>query len=214
MEVPPAGGGPGGGPPSPPRALYWAECPMRSSTLRALTHLPRRMLTLAAAAPLPAAPGPPGRLHQLIAAVPGLALLIAMSGGFAAFGGYLVDMRVNKEVSAVVAQTAALSARLDGITKEVDAKTAGLAKEVDAKTAGLSKEVDAKVAGVIENAGIRAEAETLRVFKEERVPPPPPPRGMSEDAASPPTPIVACPLPPLPPPHPCQISVAGGEASK
>ena len=176
---------------------------MRSSTLRALTHLPRRMLTLAAAAPLPAAPGPPGRLHQLIAAVPGLALLIAMSGGFAAFGGYLVDMRVNKEVSAVVAQTAALSARLDGITKEVDAKTAGLAssitKEVDAKTAGLSKEVDAKtaglastitkevgaktawlareveakVAGVIANAGMRAEAETLRVFKEYKVRPPP-----------------------------------------
>ena len=151
---------------------------MRSSTLRALTHLPRRMLTLAAAAPLPAAPGPPGRLHQLIAAVPGLALLIAMSGGFAAFGGYLVDMRVNKEVSAVVAQTAALSARLDGIAELVDnSKTAGLAssitKELDAMTAGLAREVEAKVAGVIANAGMRAEAETLRVFKEYKVRPPP-----------------------------------------
>ena len=154
---------------------------MRSSTLRALTHLPRRMLTLAAAAPLPAAPGPPGRLHQLIAAVPGLALLIAMSGGFAAFGGYLVDMRVNKEVSAVVAQTAALSARLDGISKEVDAKTAGLAKEleaktaglassitkeVDAKTAGLSKEVDAKTAGLASTITKEVDAKTAGLARE------------------------------------------------
>ena len=131
---------------------------MLRSTLRALPHLLRRRLTLAAAAPLPAAPGPPDRLHQLGAAAPALALLIAVSGGCVAFGGYLVDMRVNKEVSAVVAQSAALSARLDGITKEVDAKTAGLAREVDAK-----------VAGVIAAAGMKAEAETLRVFKEYKV---------------------------------------------
>ena len=138
---------------------------MLRSKLRALPHLLRRRLTLAAAAPLPAAPGPPDRLHQLGAAAPALALLIAVSGGCIAFGGYLVDMRVNKEVSAVVAQSAALSARLDGITKEVDAKTAGLAREVDAK-----------VAGVIAAAGMKAEAETLRVFKEYKVRPPPPQR--------------------------------------
>ena len=168
---------------------------MLRSKLRALPHLLHRRLTLAAAAPLPAAPGPPDRLHQLGAAAPALALLIAVSGGCIAFGGYLVDMRVNKEVSAVVAQSAALSARLDGITKEVDAKTAGLAssiikevdaktaglaisitKEVDAKTAGLAREVDAKVAGVIAAAGMKAEAETLRVFKEYKVRPPPPQR--------------------------------------
>ena len=153
---------------------------MLRSKLRALPHLLHRRLTLAAAAPLPAAPGPPDRLHQLGAAAPALALLIAVSGGCVAFGGYLVDMRVNKEVSAVVAQSAALSARLDGITKEVDAKTAGLAisitKEVDAKTAGLAREVDAKVAGVIAAAGMKAEAETLRVFKEYKVRPPPPQR--------------------------------------
>ena len=183
---------------------------MLRSKLHALSHLLRRRLTLAAAAPLPAAPGPPDRLHQLGAAAPALALLIAVSGGCVAFGGYLVDMRVNKEVSAVVAQSAALSARLDGITKEVDAKTAGLAssiikevdaktaglaisitkevdaktaglaisitKEVDAKTAGLAREVDAKVAGVIAAAGMKAEAETLRVFKEYKVRPPPPQR--------------------------------------
>ena len=55
----------------------------------------------------------------------------------------------------------------------MDAKTAGLAisitKEVDAKTAGLAREVDAKVAGVIAAAGMKAEAETLRVFKEYKV---------------------------------------------
>ena len=150
-------------------------CSLR--TLRALPHLPRRWLTLTAAPPLPAAPGPPDRLRQLGAAAPALALMIAVSSGIAAFGVYLldtrVDTRVNKEVSAVLAQSAALSARLDGIIKEVDAKTAGLAssitKEVDAKTAGLAREVDAKVAGVIAAAGMKAEAETLRVFKEYKV---------------------------------------------
>jgi hypothetical protein len=146
-------------------------CSLR--TLRALPHLPRRWLTLTAAPPLPAAPGPPDRLGQLATIAPALALLIAVSGGFVAVGGYLVDTRVSKEVSAVVAQSAALSARLDGFSKELDAKTAGLAssitKEVDAKNAGLAREVDAKVAGVIAAAGMKAEAETLRVFKEYKV---------------------------------------------
>jgi hypothetical protein len=97
-----------------------------------------------------------------------------------ALGTYLVDTRVNKEVSAVNAQSAALNARLDALTKEVDTKTAGLAKEVDAKYAGLAKEldaknaglareVDAKVAGVIAGAAMKAEAETLRVLKEYKV---------------------------------------------
>jgi hypothetical protein len=111
-----------------------------------------------------------------------------------------VDTTVSKEVSAVLAQNAALSARLDcitkemdaktaglamefeaktawlasSITKEVDAKTAGLAREVDAKTAGLAREVDAKVARVIAAAGMQAEAEALRVLKEYKVRPPPP----------------------------------------
>jgi len=166
---------------------------MLSSTLRMLPHQPRRWLAEAAGVPPPALAVPPVPLHWLsvpwfTAAAPALGLLLGISGGLALLGGYLVDTRVNKEVSVVVAQSAALNARLDGIIKEVDAKTAGLAssiikevdaktaglaisitKEVDAKTAGLAREVDAKVAGVIAAAALKAEAETLRVFKEYKV---------------------------------------------
>lgn len=77
-----------------------------------------------------------------------------------------------------------VDAKTAGVQKEVDAKTAGLAssvqKEVDAKTVGLQREVDAKfvslvrelesrMGGIVAAAGNKAEAETLRVFKEYKV---------------------------------------------
>jgi hypothetical protein len=178
----------------------------------ALPSVPRRWLAEAAAQP------PPPRVADALAAdhplrfltsprfltaVPPLALLVTAFGSLALFSTYFVDTRVADKLSAMIAQNAVLSTRMDGIassitkevdiktaalassitkevdaktaglassiTKEVDAKTAGLAKEVDAKTAGLAKEVDAKVAGVIAAAGLKADAETMRVLKEYKV---------------------------------------------
>ena len=154
---------------------------------RALPSAPRRWLAEAAAQPPPPpraadalAADHPLRLLAapwLLAAVPSLALLVTVCGGLVLFGTYFVDSRVANQLSAVIAQNAVLSARMDGITssvtKEVDTKTAGLAssitKEVDAKTAGLASEVDAKVAGVIAAAGLKADAATMRVLREYKV---------------------------------------------
>ena len=164
---------------------------------RALPSTSRRWLAGAATTPPPphaaaalAADHPLRFLAApwLLTAVPSLALLVTACGGLALFGTYFVDSRVSDKLAAVIAQNAVLSARVDGIAKEVDAKTAGLAssitkevdakmaglassvtKEVDAKTAGLAREVDAKVAGVIAAAGLKADAETMRVLKEYKV---------------------------------------------
>jgi hypothetical protein len=175
---------------------------------RALPSASRRWLAEAATLPPPPraaaalAADHPLRLLAapwVLGAVPSLALLLTACGSLALFSTYFVDSRVSDKLAAVIAQNAVLSARMDGITKEVDAKTAGLAssitkevdtktaglassitkevdaktaglaKEVDAKTAGLAKEVDAKVAGVIAAAGLKADAETMRVLKEYKV---------------------------------------------
>ena len=190
---------------------------------RALPSAPRRWMAEAAAQPLPpraaaalAAEHPLRLLTApwLLTAVPSLALLVTACGGLALFGTFFVDSRVSDKLAAVIAQNAVLSARVDGIAKEVDAKTAGLASsvtkevdaktaglasslikevdaktaglassltkevdakmaglasEVDAKTAGLAREVDAKVAGVIAAAGLKADAETMRVLREYKV---------------------------------------------
>ncbi len=179
---------------------------------RALPSTSRRWLAEAATLPPPpraadalAADHPLRVLAAplVLSAVPALALLLTACGGLALAGTFFVDARVEARVSdklaAVTAQIAVLSARVDGITKEVDAKTAGLAssltkevdakmaglasevdaktaglasgiaKEVDAKTAGLAREVDAKVAGVIAAAGLKADAVTMRVLKEYKV---------------------------------------------
>ena len=53
-----------------------------------------------------------------------------------------------------------------GLADLVDSKTADLADLVDSKTAGLAREMEAKIAGVTAAAGVKAEAETLRLFKE------------------------------------------------
>jgi hypothetical protein len=81
---------------------------------------------------------------------------------------------VQKEVDAKTAGLASsVDAKYAGLASSVDAKYAGLAssvqKEVDAKNAGLAREVDAKMASVVANAASKAEAETLRVFKEFKV---------------------------------------------
>ena len=144
---------------SGPSVLSAAPRAMLSSTLRTLpARLQRRWLAQEAAAS--GATGPYKHLDQLIATAPAVGVLIAAAGGLAVLGTYLVDTHVKVEVSAVIAQNAALGARLDarldGLTKEVDAKTAGLAssviKEVDAKNAWLASsvttEVDAKTAGL------------------------------------------------------------------
>ena len=65
--------------------------------------------------------------------------------------------------------TKEVDAKNAGLTKELDAKNAGLTKELDAKNAGLVKEVEARMAGVVAIAASKAEAETLRVFKEYKV---------------------------------------------
>ena len=101
---------------------------MLSSTLRTLpARLQRRWLAQEAAAS-GATAGPYKHLDQLIATAPAVGVLIAAAGGLAVLGTYLVDTRVKVEVSAVIAQNAALGARLDarldGLTRVVDAKTA------------------------------------------------------------------------------------------
>ena len=150
---------------------WWKQCPMLNRVLlraqRALPSTSRRWLAGAATTPPPphaaaalAADHPLRYLTApwLLTAVPSLALLVTACGGLALFGTFFVDSRVSDKLAAVIAQNAVLSARVDGI-----------AKEVDAKTAGLAREVDAKVAGVIAAAGLKADAETMRVLKEYKV---------------------------------------------
>ena len=124
-----------------------------------------------------------------------LGLFIAGAGLTAASVTYFVDTRVSKEVVLVREELARVKAGAEGLKVEVDAKCAGLAngvdakcaglangvdakcaglalgltKEVDAKNAGLVKEVEARMAGVVAMAASKAEAETLRVFKEYKV---------------------------------------------
>jgi hypothetical protein len=82
----------------------------------------------------------------------------------------MVDLKTATLASSVQKDVASMAI---SVQKEVDAKTAGLAssvqKEVDAKNAGLAREVDAKMASVVANAASKAEAETLRVFKDFKV---------------------------------------------
>ena len=119
-------------------------------------------------------------MASVTSAAPALGLFIAGAGFTVATVTYFVDTRVNKEVALVREELARLKARADGLRVEVDAKCVGLAsgvdskcaglnKEVDAKNAGLVKEVEARMAGVVAMAASKAEAETLRVFKEYKV---------------------------------------------
>ena len=140
-----------------------------------LAPLRRRMV--AAATPL-------SGTGSITSASHALGLFIAGAGLTAASVTYFVDTRVSKEVVLVREELARVKAGAEGLKVEVDAKCAGLAngvdakcaglalgltKEVDAKNAGLVKEVEARMAGVVAMAASKAEAETLRVFKEYKV---------------------------------------------
>ncbi len=62
-----------------------------------------------------------------------------------------------------------MDAKTAGVQKEVDAKTVGLQREVDAKFVSLVRELESRMGGIVAAAGNKAEAETLRVFKEYKV---------------------------------------------
>ena len=68
---------------------------------------------------------------------------------------------------------AKMSGMVSSVTKEVDAKMSGIAGSVTKEVEGLSKTLEAKIATTINSAGLKAEAETLRVLSEYKVHAPP-----------------------------------------
>jgi exosortase/archaeosortase len=85
-----------------------------------------------------------------------------------------VDAKISGMVSSVTKEVDAKMSGIAGsVTKEVDAKMSGIAGSVTKEVEGLSKTLEAKIATTINSAGLKAEAETLRVLSEYKVHAPP-----------------------------------------
>ena len=138
--------------------------------IRSVTrHVLRRPFSTAGSAP----GGSPSRVYEFAAFVASVA---TVGGALGAFHYLFVEVSISKKIAELNAEVAILKSgqavlrtEQEGVINVLDAKMSGMASSVTKEVEGMSKTLEAKIATTINSAGLKAEAETLRVLNEYKV---------------------------------------------